>query len=418
MSRLFLKSISCLSACVFAVLCVASCGKYADKTVKATELTAGYSLINASGEVPDNIGVVSGLDNFGVELLKNAVKEKSNPNVLVSPLSAFMCLGMIANGAENETLAQFETALGGNISDINVFGNKLLNKADETVKLADSVWIKNGAVNVEEDYLKTVKEIYNAEVFRSDFDALTVKDVNNWCSNKTEGMIPEIIDEIEKDDVIYVINALFFEAKWQSEYEKKDISKYGFACLDGDVTTVEMLRSVESAYLDFGNAQGFLKSYKGSKYSFLGILPDESVNIYDFVNGMTGDKYYEAMSAKQYATVDAGIPEFTFDYEIDLSDSLARMGIEKAFGSDAEFGKMGRTTSGDELYLGYVLQKTRIELDRNGTKAAAITFGNMKGCSAPATEYEHVIILDRPFMFGIVDNATGFPLFLGTVTEL
>ena len=416
MRKLLSKSVACLLISVSAVLCVTACGKYVNKTVKATELTAAYSLINAAGEVSDGNGVVSGLDNFGVELLKEALKDKSEPNALVSPLSAFMCLGMIANGAENETLAQFENVLGGNISDINAFGNKLLNKADETVKLADSVWIKNGAVSVEENYLKTVKEIYNAEVFRSDFDALTLKDVNNWCSNKTEGMIPEIIDAIEEDDVIYVINALYFDAKWQNEKSKAD--KRIFTNLDGEQKSVDMFTSNEQTYIDFGNAQGFLKGYLGGKYSFLGIMPNDGTTVYEFAESLTGEKYFEAMSKREAAKVSTIIPEFSFDYSINLTDPLVRMGIEKAFDADAEFDKMGRMTSGDKLYLGYVLQKTRIELDRNGTKAAAVTIGGMKGESAPAPVKEYLIILDRPFMFGIVDNATGFPLFLGTVTKL
>lgn len=416
MRKLFGKSVACLLAVISAALSAAACGKYVNKTVKATELTAAYSFTNIAGEVTDNNGIVSGLDNFGVELLKEVLKDKSKPNALVSPLSAFMCLGMVANGAENETLAQFEKVLGGNIADINAFGNKLLNKADDTVKLADSVWIKNGAVNVEDDYLKTVKEIYNAEVFRSDFDALTLKDVNNWCSNKTEGMIPEIIDTIEEDDVIYVINALFFDAKWQNE--KNQASKRIFTNLDGAQKSVDMFTSNEQTYIDFGNAQGFLKGYRGGKYSFLGILPNDGTTVYEFAESLTGEKYFKAMSKRETAKVSAIIPEFAFDYSANLSEPLASMGIEKAFNSDAEFDKMGRTTYGDKLYLGYVLQKTRIELDRNGTKAAAVTIGGMKGESAPAPGKEYLIILDRPFMFGIVDNATGFPLFLGTVTEL
>lgn len=416
MRKLFGKSVACLLAFISAVLCAAACGKYVNKTVKATELTAAYSFTNIAGEVTDDNGIVSGLDNFGVELLKEVLKDKSKPNALVSPLSAFMCLGMVANGAENETLAQFENVLGSNIADINAFGNKLLNKADDTVKLADSVWIKNGAVNVEDDYLKTVKEIYNAEVFRSDFDALTLKDVNNWCSNKTEGMIPEIIDTIEEDDVIYVINALFFDAKWQNE--KSQAGKRIFTNLDGAQKSVDMFTSNEQTYIDFGNAQGFLKGYRGGKYSFLGILPNDGTTVYEFAESLTGEKYFNAMSKRETAKVSTVIPEFSFDYSVNLSDSLISMGIERAFNSDAEFDKMGRTTYGDKLYLGYVLQKTRIELDRNGTKAAAVTIGGMKGESAPAPGKEYLIILDRPFMFGIVDNATGFPLFLGTVTKL
>ena len=416
MNKLFGRLVSCLLAGVSAVLCASACGKYVNKTVKATELTAAYSLTKTAGEVTDNKSVVSGLDNFGVNLFKEALKEDLQPNVLISPLSAFMCLGMIANGAENATLAQFEAVLGSDISNVNAFGNKLLNQTEKTVKLADSVWIKNGAVNVEEDYLKTVKEIYNAEVFRSDFNALTLKDVNNWCSNKTEGMIPEIIDEIEEDDVIYVINALFFDAKWQNE--KSQASKRVFTCLDGAQNTVEMFTSNEQIYIDFGNAQGFLKGYLGGKYSFLGILPNDGTTVYEFAEGLTGEKYFEAMSKREIAKVSTIIPEFAFDYAVNLSEPLVRMGLERAFNSDAEFDKMGRTTAGDKLYLGYVLQKTRIELDRKGTKAAAVTFGGMKGESAPEPGKEYLIILDRPFMFGIVDNATGFPLFLGAVTKI
>ena len=307
MRKLFGKSVACLLAVISAALCAAACGKYVNKTVKATELTAAYSFTNVAGEVTDNNGIVSGLDNFGVELLKEVLKDKSKPNALVSPLSAFMCLGMVANGAENETLAQFENVLGGNIADINAFGNKLLNKADDTVKLADSVWIKNGAVNVEDDYLKTVKEIYNAEVFRSDFDALTLKDVNNWCSNKTEGMIPEIIDTIEEDDVIYVINALFFDAKWQNE--KSQASKRLFTNLDGAQKSVDMFTSNEQTYIDFGNAQGFLKGYRGGKYSFLGILPNDGTTVYEFAESLTGEKYFNAMGKREAAKVSAIIPE-------------------------------------------------------------------------------------------------------------
>ena len=183
-----------------------------------------------------------------------------------------------------------------------------------------------------------------------------------------------------------------------------------------------MLRSTESAYLDFGNADGFLKRYKGGKYSFLGILPDENVDIYDFIASLDGEKYKKAFEAddsdNEYpVVVKAGIPEFSFDFSKNLNDTLQGMGIKKAFSDEAEFDKMGRAVVGD-LYLGFVLQKTRIELDRNGTRAAAITIGGMKGTSAPPTENIVYIILNRPFVFGIIDNATHMPLFLGVATDL
>ena len=392
--------------------------KYAKKKIKAEELTAVYSFSKNIGESSGD--TVHGIDNFGAELLKEVVKDKKGVNTLVSPLSAAVCLAMIANGAEGETLGEFENVLGGNIFDINAFLNGIISKNDENVKLADSVWIRNGEVNIEESYLKTVKEVYNSEIYKSDFDAQTVKDVNNWCANKTDGMIPEIIERIERYDVLYAINALLFDAKWQNKYEKKNIYKRNFVSYDNVTKSVDMMHSAEDAYLDFGNAQGFLRDYLGGNYSFLGILPNEETDIYDFVGSLTGEKYYNAFKSRKSVRVNAGIPEFTFDYSANLSSQLQAMGIKKAFDRDeAEFDKMGRTADDNNLYLGYFLHKTRIELDRNGTKAAAISFGGAKGNDvASQPEETHTIILNRPFMFGIVDNSTGLPLFLGVVTNI
>ena len=392
--------------------------KYVKKKIKAEELTAAISFSKNIGESSGDM--VSGIDNFGTELLKEVVKDKKGVNTLVSPLSAAICLSMLANGAEGETLAEFEEVLGGNITDINMFLNGIISKSDETVRLADSVWVRNGAVNVKEDYIKTVKEVYNSEIYKSDFNEQTVKDVNNWCANKTEGMIPEIIQRIDSEDVLYAINALMFDAKWQNKYKKSEIYKRNFVSYDNVAKSVDMLHSAEDTYLDFENAQGFLRDYIGGKYSFLGVLPDEGTDIYDFVGSLTGEKYYNAFKNRKSVLVNVGIPEFTFDYSANLSSQLHSMGIKKAFDSDkAEFDKMGRTVYDNNLYLGYFLQKTRIELDRNGTKAAAISFGGMKGNDvAPQPDETHTIILKRPFMFGIVDNSTGLPLFLGIVTNL
>lgn len=395
---------------------VGSC-KYVRKNIKAEELTAAYSFSKNLGESTEN--VLYGMDNFGTELLKEVVKDKTKTNTLVSPLSAAVCLSMIANGADGETLGEFEDVLGGKISDINAFLNGIISKSGDELKLADSVWIRNGAVNVEKEYLKTVKEVFNSEIYKSDFNGQTVKDINNWCSNKTDGMIPEIIERIETDDVLYAINALLFDAKWQNKYEKSDIYKRNFTSYDGTTKSLDMLHSEESTYIDFDNAQGFLRRYLDCNYSFLGVLPNEETDIYDFIGSLTGKKYYNAFKNRRSALVNAGIPEFTFDYSAELSESLQSMGIKKAFAPDeAEFDKMGRTIAGENLFLGYFLQKTRIELDRNGTKAAAISFGAGKGNAAAPPEERYKIILDRPFMFGIVDNTSGLPLFLGVVTKL
>ena len=325
------RVLACFAAGVMAVLGAGAC-KYSPKKIKARELTASFSFVKAAGATDIKNDVSDGLNGFGVELLKNVAKDERGKNVLVSPLSAAACLGMIANGAEGETRTEFESAFGGKVEDVNAVINKILSNSGDEVKLANSVWIRDGAVDVEENFLKTVKDVYNAEVYRSAFNAQTLKDVNNWCLNKTDGMIKDVLDEIAPDDMIYLINALLFDAKWQTEYEKQDIKSDYFATYGGESKKVDMLRSVESTYLDFGNADGFLKSYKGGKYSFLGILPDENVDIYDFVASLDGEKYKNAFEAddsdSEYPiVVKAGIPEFSFEYSKNLNDTLQGMGI-------------------------------------------------------------------------------------------
>lgn len=389
-------------------------GCYVPKGVKATELTAAYSFNkNVREETADK--TLESIGGFGVDLLKKVIGENSDGNVLISPFSAAACLGMIANGVKNETLAEFERVLGASVDDINKTVNKFIADSGEEVKTGNSVWIKNGAADIENNYLKTIKESYNSEVYSADFDGQTLKDINNWCANKTDGMIPEIIEQIESDEIIYFINALLFDAKWERKYEKKDIKKAEFTAYSGLQKTVDMMYSSEYTYLGFANGDGFLKPYEGGKYSFLGILPREGVSVYDFIEGFGGEEYFKAYKSKQSVSLTAGIPEFSFDYTVNLTKPLIKTGLKKAFTPEADFGNLGKSRKGNAIYLDYVLQKTKIEVDRNGTKAAAITIGGGKDSAAPAPTQ---IILDRPFVFGIVENSSGLPLFLGVVVNL
>ena len=389
-------------------------GCYVQKGIKATELTAAY-LFNKNAVEETDDKTLESIGGFGVDLLKKVIDEKSGGNVLISPFSAAACLGMIANGVKNETLAEFEKVLGASVNDVNKTLNKFIANSGEEVKTGNSLWVKNGSSDIENGYLKTIKESYNAEIYGADFDGQTLKDINNWCANKTDGMIPEIIEQIEPQEIVYFINALLFDAKWKEKYEKKDIKNAAFTAYNGSRKTVDMMYSSEYTYLGFTNGDGFLKPYEGGKYSFLGILPREGVSVYDFVAGFGGEEYFKAYKARQSSSLTAGIPEFSFDYTVNLKNPLIEAGLEKVFTPEADFGNFGKSKNGNAIYLDFVLQKTKIEVDRNGTKAAAITIGGGKDSAAPAPAQ---IILDRPFVFGIVENSSGLPLFLGVVTNL
>ena len=161
-----------------------------------------------------------------------------------------------------------------------------------TLSLADSIWIRdNVAPHVNRDFLQTNKDYYDAQIFSAPFDQTTIKDINTWTENETEGMIDKLIDEISPDTFMYLINALYFSGEWAEKYEKKSISDGRFTSLDGSVSTVDMMNSTEGLYFSDENTTGFLKPYKGGEFAFAAFLPDEGVTISQYVAAMSAAKW-------------------------------------------------------------------------------------------------------------------------------
>ncbi len=388
-------------------------------SVKATELSADYQRKAAeSGNVTDDF--IKNVSRISIDLLKTTIT-KDGENDLVSPLSALLCISLISNGADGNTKAQLEKLLGSDIDSHNkaayAFVNSLYNGDDCKVNIANSIWFKENGIDVKPDFLQSNADWYDAQIYASPFDGQTVKDINNWCSKETDGMIKKIMDSISPDSMMFLINALSFDAKWQDKYEKNDIKDRLFTSYDGSKSTVDMLYSDENTYYSAEGFTGFSKSYKGNKYSFVGLLPNEGEDIYELVNALDGDKWLNIMESKTNEEVQAGIPEFTYDTEMDLTDSLKALGVTDLFSVGlADLSGVGECTDGN-LYCSYIKQKAFIEVDRNGTKAAAITWGDLK-CGSAAPSEPKIVILDRPFVYAIVDNATSIPLFIGVVSGL
>lgn len=345
-------------------------------------------------------------------------------NKLISPVSALYCLGLIRNGTAGDTKAQLEDLLGVSGDELNrsllAFMDTIENTDKCKVNIANSLWARNEEhrLHLKEEFLQANADWYGAQVYSAPFDQSTVNDINNWCKKETDGMIDRIIDGISSDDVLYLINALSFDAKWQTEYEKDQIRKHDFTGYSGKKVNKDMLFSDEGTYLSLGTAEGFTKAYAGGDYSFAALLPEEGTDVYDFAQSITGESWLTMWEGRKYESVSAGIPEFTFEDGADLKEIMQSLGVTDLFdGGLADLSEMG-TSEGGNLYISEVKQKTFIQLDRNGTKAAAITWGIAADECAAAVVDPHVIILDRPFVCAIVDNATGLPLFLGIVAEI
>ena len=392
---------------------------------ETSNLTAGKGGLEVEMKKPE-VDEINALSGATVNLFGEVLKNDPRGNILLSPISISMALGMTENGADGETLKQMQDTVNGGLSvdDMNAImaytSDKLNNSDHVTWKSANSIWFKNDGLWVmKDDFLNKTVSYYNAEVWNAPFDEGTLKDINGWIENKTDGMIPNALDKISEDARMYLINGLAFEGRWMEPFEDFQVREdVDFTNADGTKSKVTMLNGTEYKYFTLGKGEGFIKNYEGGKYAFVGILPQKGTECSDYIQGITenGESFANAVKNATYEEVNIMMPEFSLDYGIELADTYKAMGMEDPFGENANFDKMMEPVSGEDLnvWIGKIIHKTHIEVDRNGTKAAAATIVEMRaeGCAAEPPEPKE-IYLDRPFVYAIVDTETGLPMFLG-----
>lgn len=360
------------------------------------------------------------LTAFSLDLLR---ENWTGENILLSPLSVLSALGMTANGAGGETLTQMETVLGLPAEELNgtlsAWAAGLPRDKDCRVDLANSLWLRDdGSFTASQDFLQTVTDWYGAGVFPAAFDSGTLRDINGWVERNTHGMIPEIIQEIPDEAVLYLINALALEAEWETVYREDQVRENRiFTGSDGREQPVTLMYADEGLYLEDEHAQGFLKAYKGGRWAFAALLPEEGMGLADYAASLTGERLYEILSGAREALVYTAIPKFQCEYGTELSDSLKALGMTDAFDwKTADFAAMGSSSNGP-LYISKVLHKTFISVDEKGTRAGAATAVAMDaGGAAPGMVPE--VYLERPFLYLLVDLETNLPSFIGAVTTM
>ena len=352
----------------------------------------------------------------------NLFKECYDGNTLVSPLSVFLALSMTANGAEDETLSQMEEALGLSKAELNLLLKAyadMLTKDDDTLDIANSLWFTSDErFSVNDSFLQTNADYYGADVFCAPFDNTTRDDINNWVKDKTDGVIPKIIDKIPNNAVMYLVNALAFEAQWQDEYREQQVRDGVFQLENGESRNAEFMHSTEGQYLEGEDCTGFIKYYKDYKYAFAALLPDEDLKIKDFVSGLDSEKISGILKNPKDCEVRAALPKFDTEFSAELSKSLKAVGIKRAFDEDrAQFESLGTSSAGN-IYMDKVFHKTYISVAEKGTKAGAATAVQMADKAAMPLEEPKTVRLDRPFLYMIIDTQTKTPIFIGTLTSM
>ena len=363
--------------------------------------------------------------NFSLNLFKQSVAAKGkNENVTIAPMSVLTALTMTANGASGKTARQMRKTLAGKNSIRTLdkclywYNNQLVNTEKARLSSANAIWYHNaGGFKVKSSFIKTNTKYLGSELYPSNFaNPATVDAINSWVSDKTNAMIPKLVDRLDTNSRIALLNALYFDAEWSKPYEETDVHPATFTTAAGDRRTVQMMYSDEGLYLENENATGFIRPYIAG-YSYVALLPNKGIDLGKFVSGLSGNTFRSIISKATSEHVRAGLPKYAVEYTSEsMAKQLRAMGIKQAFNPDkANFKKMGKDPSGN-LFIGQVVHKTKVEVDERGTKAAAVTGVIMKANSALMRV--KTVILDRPFVYAIVDDATRLPLFIGTVANI
>ena len=417
-----MKKVIC--ALLFVSMLVSLCG--CTKTpyeAKAKQIVGCCDYIDFEEKLPDE-KFKSVTADFAMELFTRTYKEGENS--LVSPVSVMFCLGMVGCGASEDTLEEFEAVLGQELTmdELNqyyaTYKSMLIETSNEDLSIANSIWVRDLAeLNVKTEFIRKNETYYKAQIYQAPFDGTTVKDINHWVNENTKGMIPTVINELPPDALMVLVNALAFEGEWVKQYESTQVGDMIFNSANGKTADVKGLRGFEYAYIEDDNTTGFMKEYTNG-YKLVVFLPDEGVDFEEYVTSFTGEKYLGLIHSVKDEETFTLIPKFTYDYEVNLNNTLEDMGLTTAFDyKTADFSAMYEENEYvSDVYISEVIHKTHIELGEKGTKAGAVTAVVMtNGATAGPPDYKKVIC-DRPFVYAIVDGETRLPVFIGSISTI
>ena len=346
-----------------------------------------------------------------------------NANSMFSPLSLNMALGMLAEGAEGSSKEALDKYLG--TDDYGAFAESYMKTVKEkynvntgyegiyknAFELANSFWADK-ALPFKSGYKHSLTQKFGAEVRNLDFGNKknTIKEINGWVNDKTHEMIPSIINDYSGDLAAVLINTVYFESGWSNWWGYNANNKDEFTLLDGSTKELALMRNSGDQYFENDRATAFAFGYKNG-LEFIGILPKETG---DFTIESLDIPSLLASETNDYS-VSAQMPRLTFDTSLPLMEALSAAGLSELFG----FGTADLSgISNEELFISEVLQKTRLELDENGTRAAAVTeVALCGGVAMPVEREKKEVFLNRPFAFVIYDSAEDQIVFLGKVTE-
>ena len=408
------RALSLLLAGALSLSLLAGCSAAEQLSAEPISLTAQ----ELSAHDLDTKAAYDALSAFGLKLLQST--EQTGESTLLSPLSVTLALSMAANGAEGETLAQFQEALGGvSLEALNAACQSLLSDyrqlgGSTRASIANSLWVDPEG-QISETFIGRCIGSYGAEVFQGELSSSgIVHDVNRWVSKQTKGLIPELVQQpFPEDTAALLINALYLNNTWELEFDPHSTRERQFTHAGGGTESMDFLNtgSADFPYLQSDGAQGVVLPYDDGRLGFFALLPDGELD--SWLAGLKGSDLSKLLAGREDTRfLRLALPKFEAEWKGELKDILSALGLEDAFVPGvADFSLLGDNPEG--YYLSQVIHAAKIKVNEKGTEAAAATVVAAAGSGAPPEEGV-TLVFDRPFLYGIVDLQTGVPLFLGT----
>lgn len=413
------KKIKTAALAGLSALALASCSS-TNKIVKEDNATKPNSYMDTDAKYliisNDQRATINKGNEFAVNLFKTQIDMQSK---VISPLSVSYLMGMLANGADGDTQKEILTSLGvGDVTlqTLNESYRALLNStatADKqtTINIANYI-AADKHFSLKSNFRNTVGKMYDAGVESLDFSSSKAVDkINQWCSKQTNGMIPKIVDQLSASDVAVLMNAIYFEGTWETPFEKELTKEENFRGYTRDIKRVQMMHQEDDfSYLSNDTFEAVTLPYGNRTYNMTVLLPKEGVSIEEMMKQLDAQKIGSLYRDMEKCVVDLKLPKFTTSTEVVLNDAISKLGAPSIFTGAANFKNM----SDASIFISKMLQKAKIEVSEEGTKAAAITAGMVAMTALNPDEPRHVKFhANRPFVYIITERQTGAIFFIG-----
>lgn len=391
-----------------------------------TDSLSGTDMIELTKDVNTRICIDYSIESFApvqqfsYELF---LRNQEDTNPVLSPVSAYLAMGMAGLGAGGKTRLEFERVLDGDMLCIPDYMMKNFpgEEAGMQISLANSAWLSD-ELEVKDSWLNYLSSQYLAQAFKGNLSSEACMDsVNAWILEQTYGLIPAFLEEpLSADAGLALFNTIYFKGNWQAPFEANSTREREFTTSGGETVLVDMMQKYHCSldYVHTETMDGVMLPYESGNLVFVALKPTAGQSVREMYGEITFEDLEILLQGKERILVNLQLPKFKITFDKELNDSLIGMGLEQAFdGGMADFSGIGTMPEGKNFYISLVRQKAVICVDEEGTEAAAATEVEMREAAAELAEEPLNVFFCEPFLYMIMDTETNVPLFMGIMDD-